>query len=233
MDGSFFRYCTPNGLPPNGCAVPGQAHPPFNPFLSFGYATGSAYGPYNPLPPPWYAMAPPPPPPPRPIYHGPWPGYQPGPPPPPPPYVPPFMQPLVPAPTPANNVRVPPSSNLDGLTIGMPNGTGYLFPTKSTVLHLIAYGYRPWENPNQAFQHQVLQVPDSTKVNELIQYLEKKFSTGKLRAIEFHQRGNGEWQRRSAFVRDGDNTGKRLEEVGWGGAGKGGILPLWIGVELA
>ena len=115
----------------------------------------------------------------------------------------------------------------------MPNGTGYLFPENSTTIHVWTFGYRPWESNIHANAYQVLTMPDSMTVNQFLSRLEATFGTGKLRATEFGLRGNGEWQKRSSFVRDGDGGGKMLKQVGWGGCGKNGNEPLWLGLELA
>jgi hypothetical protein len=115
----------------------------------------------------------------------------------------------------------------------MPNGMGYVFPKDDTVLHIFHFGRRPWEDPYELPEWNALNIPNTLMVNELICNTEKKFGTGKLRMTELYPRGQGLWDKRTSFVRDGPNTGKTLQEVGWGSQGKDGKPPIWIGLELA
>ena len=216
------RYVTADGGPPMG----GQ--PPQAPTA-----------PFSPPPPPYSAsiLAIPP----RPDYgyvevrwNPAWP-MQPAPPPLPTPAAPAPRSPPSHSPQPTTSSvisKLPRGMQLDGTYIGFPDGSNYLFPAKHTILHVVAGGYHPWDNPGTTFGFTRHKVASMMTVRELLGQLG---STGggddKNGITECIECGDGAWIKGSTFFKKDDKSKQTLEALGWDESRGTDRKPVWLALH--
>ncbi len=121
---------------------------------------------------------------------------------------------------------------LEGTALGLPDGSNYLFPEKHTVLHVIAGGHLPWENPGNNFGFTRHKVPCVMTIKELIRQLgATKGGDDKNGITECIERGDGAWIIGSTFFQKDDKSKQTLEALGWDESRGKDRKPVWIAVH--
>lgn len=121
---------------------------------------------------------------------------------------------------------------LDGTYISLPNGFNYLFPEKHTVLHVVAGGHLPWENPGQEFGFTRHKAPCTMTIKELIRQLgATKGDDDKNGITECMEGGDGGWIIGSSFFQKDEKSSQTLEALGWDESRGKERKPVWIAVH--
>lgn len=121
---------------------------------------------------------------------------------------------------------------LDGTYIGLPDGLNYLFPEKHTVLHVVAGGHHPWDNPASNFGFTRHKVPCMMTVKELIRQLGATDGGDDKNGItECIECGDGAWIKGSTFFQKDDKSKQSLEALGWDESRGKDKKPVWIALH--
>ena len=94
-----------------------------------------------------------------------------------------------------------PGETMRGSKMRFSDGSGFLFPETTTVIHFITHGVQPWTQPNQSLAFNIEHVDVSWTVRRLIGRLgiEPK-GKGERGIAECFEGGNGTWTKGGVFM---------------------------------
>lgn len=128
--------------------------------------------------------------------------------------------------------KVPPGMQLEGTYVSFPDGLNYIFPAKHTVIHVVAGGYHPWDNPGSNFGFTRHKVPCMMTVKELIGQLgATKGGDDKNGITECLECGDGSWIKGSTFFAKDDKSKQTLEALGWDETRGKERKPVWVALH--
>lgn len=122
--------------------------------------------------------------------------------------------------------------HLQDTYVSLPNGSNYIFPERHTLVHVVAGGHIPWENPGRRFGFTRLTVPSMMTVKELIRQLGATAGGDDKNGItECIECGDGTWIKGSTFFQKDDKSKQTLETLGWDSTRGQDRKPVWIAVH--
>jgi len=121
---------------------------------------------------------------------------------------------------------------LDGISVGFPDGLNYIFPAKHTVIHVVAGSHHPWNHPGSLFGFTRHKVPCMMTVKELIGRLgATEGGDDKNGITECLECGDGTWLKGSTFFKKDDKSKQTLEALGWDESRGEEKKPVWVALH--
>lgn len=141
--------------------------------------------------------------------------------------------PQAPQPTTSSVVsKLPPGMQLDGTSVGFPDGLNYIFPAKHTVIHVVTGSHHPWDHPGSIFGFTRHKVPCMMTVKELIGQLgATEGGDDKNGITECLECGDGTWLKGSTFFKKDDKSKQTLEDLGWDESRGKEKKPVWVALQ--